>query len=103
MCAIAFGVLPVAMERLDSVVTLLMCGGIAFVGVAADYRDKTEYPIHAISALISGLSSIAWTAMVEPSALLCLLINSLSIVDKKRWLLWLESSCFASVFAGLLS
>lgn len=101
MVLIAFAFVPFALDVLDSAVSFFMCAGIAFVGVAADYRDKTIYPVHYISAMISGACSIVWVWCAEPMCLLWLLWCAIiAVCDKRRWLLWCEVGCFLSVIAA---
>lgn len=102
MLLISLITLPLALDLYDSVYSFLMCGGIAFVGVAADFKDKTEYPIHYTSALVSAASSTLWTAHVHPCNMLCLLTGALGIINRKRWLLWCEIGCFLQVIITIL-
>lgn len=81
----------------------LMCGLIAFVGVAGDYKgDETKRKIHIISAYISAICSVMWTAVVCPWSLLWLAALPLAIFDKMMRILWLELMCFGMVFTSLL-
>lgn len=81
----------------------LMCGLIAFVGVAGDYKgDEDKRKIHVISADISAICSIAWTTVVCPWSLLWLIIAIPAVVDKKMRILYMELACFGMVFTSLL-
>lgn len=81
----------------------LMCAMIGFVGVAGDYKgDEDKRKIHVISADVSAISSIAWTTIVCPWALLWLIIAIPSVVDKKMRILYMELACFGMVFTSLL-
>jgi len=103
MVAICFVALPFALDAWESVFSLLMCAGIAFVGVAAEYRDKHVHNIHYISALTSAVASFIWTANVCPLALFSLAFALIAFVDRKRWLLWCEVPCFLMVVVSLVS
>lgn len=84
-------------------VAFLMCGLIAFVGVAGDYKgDESKRKIHVISAYISAICSIAWTTIVCPWSLLWLIIATPAIIDKKMRILYMELACFGMVFTSLL-
>lgn len=101
---IAFATLPFALEMWPTVFSFLMCASIAFVGCAADYKDKFDYPIHYISASISAISSIIWVWNMDPTktAFLYLIIAFFGIFDRKRWLLWCELPCFLMVYTVLI-
>jgi len=102
MIAVAFVVLPFALMVWESVFSFLMCGGIAFVGVAANYRDKYEYKIHYLSAMVSAACSIVWLSFVSPMSLLMLVpFLGMAYYDKYRRLLWCEVACFFSVFVTI--
>lgn len=84
-------------------VAFLMCGLIAFVGVAGDYKgDEDKRKIHVISAYTSALCSVTWVSVVCPCALLWLAALPLAIFDKMMRILWLELMCFGMVFTTLL-
>lgn len=102
MCAIAFLTLPLALDILDSPVTFIMCAGLVFVGAAAEYRDKTVYPIHAISASVSGICSVIWTYYACPPSLACLGLSLIAFVDEERWLLYVELSCILCVASAVI-
>ena len=101
---IAFATLPFALGMWANVFSFLMCASIAFVGCAADYKDKFDYPVHNITASISGISSIRWVWHMDPTktAVLYLIIALFGIFDKKRWLLWCELPCFLMVYTVLI-
>lgn len=100
---IAFATLPFALELWPCVISFIMCASIAFVGCAADYKDKFDYPIHYISALLSAISSFIWVWHLDPlkTSFLFLLIACFGIFDRKRWLLWCELPCFIMVYTQL--
>lgn len=86
-----------------AVLAFLMCGLIAFVGVAGDYKaNGIIRNVHLASALLSATCSVVWTLLVSPISLAYGLIASLALIDQKRWLLWLEVACFAMVFRTLI-
>lgn len=82
----------------------LMCGLIAFVGVAGDYKgDESKRKIHVLSAYTSALCSVTWVSIVCPWALLWLIIAIPAILDKKMRILYMELACFGMVFSTLLT
>lgn len=96
----AFTITPEPFEFL----AFLMCGLIAFVGVAGDYKgDESKRKIHVISAYTSALCSATWVSIVCPWALLWLAALPLAILDKAMRILWLELICFGMVFTVLLT
>ena len=99
--AVALSVLPIALSMNDSVVSFLMCGGICFVGAAANYRKKFEHLVHYTAAVVSMVCSVCWICTVNPVGLLGLLITLIGLIDKRRWLLWMEVSCLVSVFINI--
>ena len=36
------------------------CSGLAFVGCAPNYYDKTEYPVHKCAAIIAAVGCVGW-------------------------------------------
>ena len=100
---LALVTLPLALSVWDSVFSFLMCGGIAFVGCAGDYKGN-EHDIHYASACVSGICSLVWVAHVCPMCFYLLFAClALVILDTKRWLLWCEVSCFIMVYIALLT
>lgn len=101
MFAIAIVTLPFALAAWDSVWSFLMCGSIAVVGAAPDYKGS-EHDIHYYSALMSMTCSLIWVANVMPQCF-CLLFIVLAVagIDTKRWLLWCELGCFTMVYLAL--
>lgn len=101
---IAFATLPFALGMWANVFSFLMCASIAFVGCAADYKDKFDNPIHYASALLSAISSVIWVWNTDPTktALLYLIMAFIGIFDHKRWLLWCELPCFLMVYTVLI-
>lgn len=106
MFGLAFLVVIPAIEHTPHEYTFLaflMCGLIGFVGVAGDYKaNGLIRNVHLISALLSATCCIVWTILVNPVSLVYGLCASLALIDRKRWLLWLEVACFAMVFRALL-
>ena len=97
----ALFILPIALTIKESVVSFLMCGGICFVGAAANYRKEFEHEVHYGAALTSMICSMCWVISVNPIGLLGCLISLIGLIDKKRWLLWMEIACFTSVFIDI--
>ena len=98
----ALSILPIALTINDSVVSFLMCAGIGFVGTAANYRSKFEHAVHYGAALVSMICSVMWVWTVDPIGLAGLLVALVGLIDKRRWLLWMEISCFLSVFVAMI-
>lgn len=102
MFAIATVTLPFALDVWDSPWSFLMCGGIAFVGAAPNFKGN-EHDIHYCSALASALCSLVWVANVMPECFYILFfVLSAVILDTRRWLLYCELGCFTSVYTALL-
>ena len=99
---VALSILPIALLINDSVVSFLMCGGIALVGAAANYKDAFAYEVHYGAALVSMICSVMWVWTVDPIGLAGLLVALVGLIDKRRWLLWMEISCFLSVFTVMV-
>lgn len=102
MFILAFITLPITLNIWNTIFSFLMCASIAFVGCAADYNNKFDYPIHYISACISAICSIIWVSFINPFCLSFMLLILISLLDKKRWLLWCELPCFIMVFITIL-
>lgn len=102
MFIIAIATIPFALNVWDSVFSFLMCAGIAFVGAAPNYKGS-EHDLHYCATLTSMVCSVIWVANVS-STWLFLFFPAvlLSAIDRRRWLLYLELSCFASVYGALI-
>lgn len=77
------------------------CGGLLFVAVAPNYLGD-EHDVHSCGAMLSGLSAILWTILCAPYALFGGAVVLIGVVDKTRWLLWVEISCFLMIYLGLI-
>lgn len=87
----------------ESPVTIGMIFALSLVGVAADYNDKDYHFEHVAGAVIAALLSAVFVLHTNPTALFCYAVALLGIVDRKRWLLYAELACFASVWVAILS
>lgn len=87
----------------ESPVTIGMIFALSLVGVAADYNDKDYHFEHVAGAVIAALLSAVFVLHTNPAALFCYAVALLGIVDRKRWLLYAELACFASVWTVLIS
>lgn len=87
----------------ESPVTLAMVMAFSLVGIASDYNDALYRTAHFVSAIAAGCFSAIFVIKVCPSALLCYLAVTIGLLDKKRWLLWVEIGCLLSVFVAVLS
>lgn len=79
--------------------------GLIFVAFAPKYKDKFEGNVHYVSAIISGVSSLLWTFFCGDAItliVLSILASLLLIIDRNRWLLWVELGCILSVLISLL-
>ena len=87
----------------ESPVTLAMVMAFSLVGIASDYKSTMFRTAHFVSAIAAGCFSAIFVIKVCPSALLCYLAVTIGMLDKKRWLLWVEICCLLSVFVAVLS
>lgn len=87
----------------ESPVTIGMIFALSLVGVAADYNDKDYHFEHVAGAVIAALLSVVFVLHTNPTALFCYVVALLGIADRKRWLLYAELACFASVWVAILS
>ena len=87
----------------ESPVTLAMVTAFSLVGIASDFNDALYRKAHFESAIAAGCFSAIYVIKVCPSALLCYLAVTIGMLDKKRWLLWVEIGCLISVFVAVLS
>ena len=87
----------------ESPVTLAMVTAFSLVGIASDYKDALYRTAHFVSAIAAGCFSAIFVIKVCPSASLCYLAVTIGLIDKKRWLLWVEIGCLLSVFVAVLS
>ena len=87
----------------ESPLTLAMGTAFSLVGIASDYKCALYHKAHFVSAIAAGCFSAIFVIKVCPSALLCYLAVTIGLLDKKRWLLWVEIGCLLSVFVAVLS
>lgn len=87
----------------ESPVTMAMVTAFSLVGIASDYKSTMFRTVHFVSAIAAGCFSAIFVIKVCPSALLCYLAVTIGLLDKKRWLLWVEIGCLISVFVAVLS
>ena len=87
----------------ESPVTLAMVTAFSLVGIASDYKGALYHKAHFVSAIAAGCFSAIFVIKVCPSASLCYLAVTIGLLDKKRWLLWVEICCLLSVFVAVLS
>lgn len=87
----------------ESPLTLAMVMAFSLVGIASDYKDALYRTAHFVSAIVAGCFSAIFVIKVCPSASLCYLVVIVGLLDKKRWLLWVEIGCLLSVFVAVLS
>ena len=87
----------------ESPVTLAMVTAFSLVGIASDYKCALYHTAHFVSAIVAGCFSAIFVIKVCPSASLCYLSVTIGLLDKKRWLLWVEICCLLSVFVAVLS
>lgn len=86
----------------ESPVTLAMVTAFSLVGIASDYKGALYHTAHFVSAIAAGCFSAIFVIKVCPSASLCYLAVTIGLLDKKRWLLWVEIGCLISVFVAVL-
>ena len=87
----------------ESPVTMAMVMAFSLVGIASDFKSSLFRTAHFVSAIAAGCFSAIFVIKVCPSALLCYLAVTIGMLDKKRWLLWVEIGCLLSVFLAVLS
>ena len=87
----------------ESPVTMAMVTAFSLVGIASDYKGELYRTAHFASAIAAGCFSAIFVIKVCPSASLCYLVVTIGLLDKMRWLLWVEIGCLISVFVAVLS
>lgn len=87
----------------ESPVTLAMVMAFSLVGIASDYKGALYHTAHFVSAIAAGCFSAIFVIKVCPAASLCYLSVAIGLLDRKRWLLWVEIGCLLSVFVAVLS
>ena len=87
----------------ESPVTLAMVTAFSLVGIASDYKSSLFRTAHFVSAIAAGCFSTIFVIKVCPVASWCYLAVTIGMLDKKRWLLWVEICCLLSVFVAVLS
>ena len=74
--------------------------GLAFVGVAAAYKESITNTIHTFGAVISGIMSLVWTLNIcLPISLLAILVALFILIRRGRnTIYWVEVTAFAMVY-----
>ena len=99
--------LPVLMEATKNdfkLLEFLTCSGVLFVAAAPAFKVELEGKVHAVAALVSGLSGLVW-AFIHGNfmALLFILLVYFSLYAKfGKWVFWAELACFASVYVTMV-
>lgn len=99
----SWAILYPAIQCWASPVTFAMVFAFSIVGIASDYKSEWFYSTHYIAALTSGLLSIVFVQKVCPEASWCYIIAVVGLLDKRRWLLWVELGCLVSVYLSILN
>ena len=86
----------------ESPVTLAMVTAFSLVGIASDFKSTMFRTTHFVAAIVAGCFSAIFVIKVCPAASLCYLAVTIGLLDKKRWLLWVEIGCLISVFVAVL-
>lgn len=79
----------------------LGCAGLCFVGIAPNYIDKDELPIHKGGAIVAAVGCVGWCMSVDllPTLIIALTyILSLIKVNVKHPWYWLEIAGFLDTF-----
>ena len=87
----------------ESPVTLVMVMAFSLVGIASDFKSSLFRTAHFVSAIAAGCFSTIFVIKVCPVASWCYLAVAIGLLDKKRWLLWVEICCLLSVYVAILS
>ena len=87
----------------ESPVTMAMVTAFSLVGIASDYKGELYRTAHFVAAIAAGCFSAIFVIKVCPVASWCYLAVTIGLLDKKRWLLWVEIGCLLSVFVAVLS
>ena len=87
----------------ESPVTLAMVMAFSLVGIASDFKSTMFRTAHFVAAIAAGCFSAIFVIKVCPIASWCYLAATIGLLDKKRWLLWVEIGCLLSVFVAVLS
>lgn len=87
----------------ESPVTMAMVMAFSLVGIASDFKSTMFHTAHIVSAIAAGCFSTIFVIKVCPAASWCYLAVTIGLLDKKRWLLWVEIGCLLSMFVAVLS
>lgn len=78
--------------------------GLAFVGVAAAYKESITNTVHTFGAVISGIMSLVWTFNTcLPIFLIAILVVLLLLIRRGRnTIYWVEVTAFAMVYLACI-
>lgn len=74
--------------------------GLAFVGVAAAYRESLTNTVHTLGALLSGIMSLVWAFNIcLPISIISILVVLFLLIRRGRnTIYWVEVTAFAMVY-----
>lgn len=100
--AVAMTLLPAWLDKSPGPLPFLACAGLAFVGVAAKFRDDFVEKTHVVAALLCGGFAQAWIVLCTPFWYLSLAFflagGWLAWRKRKQRIFWLETAAFLSTF-----
>lgn len=100
--SVAMTLLPAWLEKSPGPLPFLSCAGLAFVGVAAKFRDDFVEKAHVWAALLCGGAAQAWIVFCTPfwyvSLAFFLACGWLAWRKRKQRIFWLETAAFLSTF-----
>lgn len=82
--------------------SFLSCAALVFVASAASYLDRSQKYVHSVAAIICAACAISWALIVVPYALSGCSLLIVSLLDKKRRLLWAELAAFTTAYIGVI-
>lgn len=81
----------------------LIVAGIMFVAAAPAFRQEFESTVHAVSAIIAGVSSIAWLIIMSGVPWLVIAGALTAMVNWKCKAFWLEVGILSNLYIVLIS
>lgn len=99
--------LPAMMEATSrdfKLLEFLTCSGVLFVSVAPAFKIRIEGKVHAVAAIISGVSGVLWCVLNGGigESVVMLFAAFVGYARCGNPIFWAEMACFASVYLTVI-
>lgn len=101
MAALIFVPWVESSERLDFLV-FFACFSVFMIAASPQFKEAFVSPIHYGSAAVMAVSAVTWEVANGGLFLVLGAFAILGLIDRKRWILWLEVGLFLELHISLM-